>query len=193
MTHFATVFPTSDQIADLRLAASIMNDEGRHIFVAEISLKYCNGRARQTESVFGWGREMVNTALGEKRTGIRCLGSQSNFSGSIRWEDRYPDAAKVLCELAESHAQQDVSFTTEIAFTRLTAKEALNQLGKRGFSDDQLPANGTMAKVLNRLGYRLRPVVKSKPKKKIPETDAIFNNIKKKMLKTKGVRQNASV
>jgi hypothetical protein len=36
-----------------------------------------------------------------------------------------------------------------------------------------------MAKVLNRLGFRLRPVVKSKPLKKIPETDAIFNNIKK--------------
>ena len=37
-----------------------------------------------------------------------------------------------------------------------------------------------MALVLNRNGYRLRPVVKAKPQKKIPETDAIFNNIKTK-------------
>lgn len=37
-----------------------------------------------------------------------------------------------------------------------------------------------MATVLNRLGFRLRTVVKAKPQKKIPETDAIFDNIKKK-------------
>jgi Rhodopirellula transposase DDE domain len=40
-----------------------------------------------------------------------------------------------------------------------------------------------MAEVLNRLGYRLRKVVKAKPQKKIKETDAIFDNIKKKMPK----------
>jgi hypothetical protein len=38
-----------------------------------------------------------------------------------------------------------------------------------------------MAEVLNRMGYRLRKVVKAKPQKKIKETDAIFDNIKKKM------------
>lgn len=191
MTRFSTSLPSLEQIADLRLAASIMNNEERHIFVAEMSLKYCNGDARKTEYVFGWRREMVTTALGEKRTGIRCLSAQSNFSGNKRWEDHYPDAAKELCELAESHAQQDLSFTTEVAFTRLTAEEALKQLRKKGFTDGELPANGTMAKILNRLGYRLRPVVKSKPKKKIPETDAIFENIKKKMLKTRGTLRSA--
>lgn len=36
-----------------------------------------------------------------------------------------------------------------------------------------------MAVVLNRMGYRLRKVVKAKPKK-IPETDAIFLNLKKR-------------
>jgi hypothetical protein len=38
-----------------------------------------------------------------------------------------------------------------------------------------------MAEVLNRMGYRLRKVVKAKPQKKIKETDVIFDNIKKKM------------
>jgi hypothetical protein len=39
-----------------------------------------------------------------------------------------------------------------------------------------------MASVLNRQGYRLRKVVKAKPLKKIKQTDAIFENIKKKRL-----------
>ncbi len=37
-----------------------------------------------------------------------------------------------------------------------------------------------MAEILNRLGYRLRKVVKAKPLKKIKETDEIFINIKNK-------------
>jgi hypothetical protein len=37
-----------------------------------------------------------------------------------------------------------------------------------------------MAAVLNRMGYRLRTVLKAKPQKKLPETDAIFANLKKK-------------
>jgi hypothetical protein len=40
-----------------------------------------------------------------------------------------------------------------------------------------------MAEVLNRLGFRLRKVLKAKPQKKIAETDAIFDNIEKKTRK----------
>jgi hypothetical protein len=42
-----------------------------------------------------------------------------------------------------------------------------------------LPSENGMGLILNRLGYRLRKVVKAKPKK-VPETDAIFENIKSK-------------
>ena len=40
-----------------------------------------------------------------------------------------------------------------------------------------------MVEVLNRLGFRLRKVVKAQPHKKIAETDAIFANIEKKTTK----------
>ena len=105
-------------------------------------------------------REVVSTGLGEKRTGIICIGAQSSRGGNTRWEERHPDIAEILYKLAESHAQQDTSFLTEVAFTRLTAEEALRQLRKQGVSDKRLPAAGAMAKELNRLGFRLRPVVK---------------------------------
>jgi hypothetical protein len=35
-----------------------------------------------------------------------------------------------------------------------------------------------MAKVLNRMGFRLRKVVQAKPQKKVKETDASFDNIR---------------
>jgi DDE family transposase len=87
----------------------------------------------------------------------------------------------VLGRLAEAHAQQDPTFRTTLAYTRLTAKAALAALQAQGYSEDQLPSRSTMAAVLNRWGFRLRKVLKAKPQKKLAETDAIFANIEKKI------------
>ena len=46
----------------------------------------------------------------------------------------------ILWELAEAHAQQDPTFRTTVAFTRLTAAEALKQLRARGVAEAQLPS-----------------------------------------------------
>lgn len=171
---------SAEQIQDLRLAASQMSGAKRRAFQAEMTLKYCAGSARLAKTVFGWSPEAVSVGLAEKRTGLICYGAQPACSGRPRWEDQHPEVAEVLRELAEAHAQQDPTFCTTLAYTRLTAEAALRALRERGFSDDQLPSPSTMAEVLNRLGYRLRKVVKAKPLKKIKQTDTIFENIKKK-------------
>lgn len=168
------------QIADLRLAASKMSGPTRRAFEAEMTLKYCRGNPLLAETIFGWGRHTVEVGLAERRTGIICLGAQSAFSGRHRWEDTHPEVAEALRQLAEAHAQQDPTFRTTLAYTRLTAKAALEALRAQGYRADQLPSPSTMAEVLNRMGFRLRKVVKAKPQKKIAETDAIFANIEKK-------------
>ncbi len=167
-------------IEDLRKAASKMVGAKRRSFQAEMAINYCQGSPRLAESVFGWNRHAVELGLHEKRTGITCLGAQKACCGNTLWEETYPDVAAVLFEAAASQAQQDPTFRTPLSFTRLTAKEALKHLRQQGFSEDVLPSPRTMADVLNRNGYRLRPVLKAKPQKKIPETDAIFENIKAK-------------
>ena len=177
--------PTSSQIEDIRLAASKMTGVKRRSFQAEMAEKYCNGSARLAEKVFGWSRESVQTGLGERRTGIICLGAQPAFGGNIRWEQRHPEVGEALRKLAEEHAQQDPTFRTTLSYSRLTAKEALKQLRAQGFSQEQLPCKSSMAEILNRMGYRLRKVVKAKPQRKVPETDAIFDNIQEKNAQAK--------
>lgn len=157
------------QIEDLRLAATKMRGAQRRNFQAQMVLKYCGGNARLSETIFGWGRANVEVGLAEKRTGITCIGAQAGFGGAKRWEERFPQAAETLRQLAESHAQQDPSFLTTIAYTRLTAAQAIEQLQQQGYPDEQVPAPSTMALILNRIGYRLRPVVKAKPQKKSPK------------------------
>ena len=171
------------QIADLRLAASKMTGPTRRAFQAEMALKYCGGNPLLAETIFGWGRHTVEVGLAERRTGIMCLGAQAAFSGRKRWEDTHPEAAAALSRLAEAHAQQDPTFRTTLAYTRLTAQAALEALRAHGSGTDQSPSPSTMAEVLNRRGFRLRKVVKAKPQKKIAETDAIFDNIEKKTSK----------
>src|SRR2546430_3708141 len=171
---------TPSQIHDLRLASSKMTGATRRAFQAEMTLKYCAGNTRLAEAVFGWGRHTIALGLAERRTGVMCIGAQSACSGRKCWEETQPQAAQALRQLAEAHAQQDPTFRTSLAYTRLTAAAALNALRGQGYAADHLPAPSTMATVLNRLGFRLRKVVKAKPQKQIKETDAIFDNIKKK-------------
>src|SRR5712664_1358085 len=158
-----------------------MTGATRRAFEAEMTLKYCDGNPLMAATVFGWGRQTVALGLAEQRTGIRCLGAQSAFSGRKRWEEHHPQAAQALRDLAEAHAQQDPTFRTCLTSTRLTAQAALQALRDQGYREDQLPSPTTMAEVLNRTGFRLRKVVKAQPQKKIKETDAIFDNVKKKM------------
>jgi Rhodopirellula transposase DDE domain len=182
---------TPSQIADLRLAAAKMTGPTRRAFEAEMALKYCEGNPLRAETIFGWSRRTVEVGLAEKRTGLVCLGAQSARSGRKRWEDTHPEAAADLRRLAESHAQQDPTFRTTLAYTRLTAKAALEALRTQGYAEDRVPAPSTMAEVLNRMGFRLRKVVKAKPQKKIAETDAIFDNIEKKTKRRHWTTSNA--
>jgi hypothetical protein len=153
-------------IEDIKLAASKMARVERRAFQAQMTVKYCAGSPRRAEALFGWSRDAVELGLHEKRTGIICLSAQSAFSGRQLWEDKYPQAAAALWEVAEAHAQQDPSFRGPLSYTRLTAAEALRHLRAQGFADEVLPSPSTMAEVLNRNGYRLRAVLKAKPQKK---------------------------
>jgi len=157
---------SESQVEDIRLAASKMSGAKRRSFQAEMTLKYCEGSARQSEEVFKWSRRTAQLGLAEKRTGLTCVGAQAGWSGRKRWEEKQPEAAEALRELAESHSQQDPTFKSSVAYTRLTAAGALKGLKELGFADEQLPGVSTMAAILNRMGYRLRKVLKAKPEKK---------------------------
>src|SRR5262245_44346172 len=157
-----------------------MSGAKRRAFQAEMAEQYCAGNPRQAERLFGWSRETVEVGLAERRTGVTCLGGQAAFSGRKRWEDQHPQAARALCTLAEAQAQQDPTFRTPLAYTRLTAKAAVAALRAQGFAKKDIPAPSTMASILNRLGFRLRKVLKAKPQKKIAQTDTIFENLKKR-------------
>jgi hypothetical protein len=108
--------PSPSQIADLRLAASHMPGPTRRAFEAEMTLKYGGGNPLRAEAGFGWGRQTVALGVAERRTGLRGLGAPSACSGRKRWEERQPQVAAALRQLADVQAHQgpDVSHALDL-------------------------------------------------------------------------------
>jgi hypothetical protein len=132
-----------------------------------MALKYCHGSARRAETAFGWGRAAVETGLHERRTGIRCLDA-ANCRGRKKAEELCPQLEGHIHRLVDPHAQADPKFQTALAFTRVTAQAVRQALQAVPELEGCVPCRQTVGRVLNRLGYRLRRVLKARPKKKSP-------------------------
>lgn len=138
----------------------------RRQFQAEMTIQYGEGNPRRAEQIFGWGREAVQTGLGERRTGIRCL---NNFTarGRHKTEDDHPELVKQIHVLVEPHTQADPQLHTSLGYTRITAAAVHQHLVANAAGTDRpVPAARTLSDILNRLGYRLRRVRKITPPKK---------------------------
>lgn len=148
----------------IQMAARKLTSHRRREFQAGMVLKYCQGSPRQAERLFGWGRDAVRTGLNELRTGIRCV---ENFCarGRRKTEVKNPALVGQIHALVEPESQADPKFQTPLAYTRLTAKAVQQQLAACS-STQQVPAERTVHDMLNRLGYRLGRVRKTKPQKK---------------------------
>lgn len=159
---------TDPMVATIRSAAKKLTGFRRRQFLAEVAVKYCDGMARRTEYVFGLSRDAVQLGLHELRTGIRCL---DDFSarGRKRTEVLDPDLEKKIHAVVEPVGQADPKFQTAFTYTRITAAAVHKALADQAAETDQpLPHVRTISTILNRLGYRLRRVRKTVPRKKFP-------------------------
>jgi hypothetical protein len=162
----------------LRSAAGRLTGQQRRSFQAEVAQRLCDGNPRQAERLFGWGRQTVALGLKEAQTGIRCV-EDFQARGQLPWEELDPQRAQDIRELVEPHVQADPQFKSPFKYTRLTAsalRAAL--LAQKGYQEEGLPNERTFRRILNRMGYRIRRIQKTKPLKKIKETDAIFANLR---------------
>jgi hypothetical protein len=158
---------TDDVIQTIQSAAKLLTGYRRRRFQAETAIKYCNGSAREAETAFGWGRAAVNTGLNELRSGIRCLDA-CHLRGRKKTEDLCPKLEEHVHRLVDPQAQADPKFQTTLAFTRVTANAVREALKTEPELKGFVPCRQTVGRLLNRLGYRLRRVLKTRPEKKFP-------------------------
>ncbi len=158
-------------------AAKKLTGYKRRAFQAQTTLDLLDGNARQAEREFGWGRETVNKGLHELKSGLRCYDAYQ-ARGNKPIEEKIPELADDIAAIVDPKSQAEPRFRTTLAYTRITAKAVRETLiAEKGYTNEELPCDRTIDNLLNRLGYRLRRVQKTKPVKKIPEVDEIFANV----------------
>ena len=101
-------------------------------------------------------------------SGIRC---EDYFTGRGRKPAEYhlPNLVDDIEIIVDSQSQIDPSFATNRLYTRISAAEVRRQLiEQKGYTDQELPSEETIRVKLNKLGFTLRSVSKTRPEKNPP-------------------------
>lgn len=161
---------TDDTRRVILLAATLLTGHKRRRFQAEMANTFCGGSARLAETTFGWGRDAVHTGLNELRSGIRGVddfGSRGRVT-TVTTEERHPEVEEHIRRLVDPQAQADPKFQTPFAYTRVTAEAVREALRAVPDLAGKVPTRQTVGDIRNRLGYKLRRVLKARPRKKCP-------------------------
>jgi len=136
----------------------------KRVFVAELTKDYFDSSPRKAEFYLGVRRTTVELGLKELETGIVCL---ENFQqrGRKKVEERFSNLCKDIDEIVDAEGQSDPKFQTDLIYLKITAKETKKILEQKGYSSKDFTER-TISNVLNRQGYTLKRVQKSKPLKK---------------------------
>jgi hypothetical protein len=155
--------------------AKSLKGSARRMFMARTVNELGYGGASQAEKELGWCRSTIRKGKEELKNGI----IQDNFTqrGRKKVEELQPNLLSDIKRIVEPNSQTDPSFKSSRLYTRLTAKEVIRQLIKLGYKKKELPCERTINTKLTEQGYHPKKVQKTKPKKKIAKTDAIFKKI----------------
>ena len=158
--------------------AKKLKGSDRRQFMAEVVKGLGIGGQTLVERELGWNRRTVRKGMQELESGQPIIDGFDR-SGRKGIETKLPNLLKDIKSLVDPHCQTDPSFKSTRLYTRMTASEVRRQLiTQYGYTEEELPTSETIRRKLNDLGYTLKRVLKTKPIKKIPETEAIFEQVK---------------
>ena len=147
-----------------RLVAMVPWSERRKA-MGDVAFTMLDGKARVAELMFGWNRNTVELGMNELRTGITCLNDLSTRR-RLKTEEKTPELLDDIRRFLDPHSHADLQLRTTLAYTNITAQAVHDALREIGYSSETLPTVRTISNLLNRHGYRLRTVAKTKVQKK---------------------------
>lgn len=151
----------------------------RRTFMAQVVKLLGEGGQRRAERELNWNRVTIHKGMHELESGFECIDAFA-ARGRKRAEEHLPNLLKDITAIVDEQSQTDPKFKTTRLYTRISAAEVRKQLIlQKGYTEEELPSEETIRVKLNELGYILKSVQKSQPLKKIPETDAIFEQLHK--------------
>ncbi len=167
-------FEITPQIkAVLDRTMGLLGGKDRRLFMASIVQGMGRGGALWAHRELGWDRTTVRKGLGELQRGISDQDAPGR-RGRKGYEAKLPTLAKDLRDIGEGASQTDPTFRTTQLYRKLTAADARRQLIEKGYAQADIPSERSLRRMLSALGFKPRRVAKSKPLRKVRQTDAIF-------------------
>lgn len=136
------------------------------------------GGATAAQDILGWDRKTIRK--GKKELETHPIEDKFSKRGRHKSEKLLPNLINDIKKIVEPECQTDPSFNSSRLYTRLTAKEVRKRLLEIDYyNEENLPCTRTINTKLDELGYNPKKVQKTKPHKKIKQTDAIFEQVHK--------------
>lgn len=153
-----------------------LEGQARRLFMASVVIGLGRGGAAWAKRELGWDRTTVKKGRHELSSGIVCVDNVRQ-RGRKGYAAKLPGLEADLKAICENASQTDPTFRTTQMYRRLTAAEAKRQLIAKGYREEDLPAERSIRRMLDDLGFKPRRVAKTKPLRKIPQTNAIFDAV----------------
>jgi len=161
----------------LRKAAESLKGNSRRTFMAQTIEAYGPGGQNWADENLRWNRGTIRKGQQELNSGIPADESFSS-RGRKKAEEHFPNLLADIKAIVEPKCQTDPTFHTTRLYRPITAKAARDLLIEDyGYDPATMPHLRTISRKLDVLEYWPRKVTKSKPLKKIPETNDIFNQV----------------
>jgi hypothetical protein len=149
----------------------------RRIYLAEIAKRLGYGGMKLVNEHFAIDFKTLQKGMEELESG-NCIIDAFDKRGRKGVEAYLPNILHDIKNIVDSESQTDPRFEDNRLFTRLTPENIKTQLHKKGYKLEELPTNQTIYNKVYELGYSFSTIQKTKPLKKIAETDAIFKKNK---------------
>ncbi len=154
-----------------------MNGSERRIYLAQIAKQLGYGGIKIVSDHFYIDFKTLQKGMEELESGNYIIDAFDK-RGRKGIEVHLPNILDDIKSIVDSESQTDPRFEDNRLFTRLTPEIIKTQLHKKGYKIGELPTNQTIYNKVKELGYSFSTIQKTKPLKKIAETDAILKKNK---------------
>lgn len=155
------------ELKDVFVETAIMLKGGKkRLFMARVVKSLGRGGSAYAEEEFGWNRGTIRKGMSELESGI-VIEDRFSDRGRKKIEEHLPNLLQDMADIVDPASQTDPTFQSTKLYTRLSAAEVKQQLmDQKNYTPEQVPSVGTISLKLNKMGYQLKTVQKSLPKKK---------------------------
>jgi hypothetical protein len=145
--------------------AQALRGSEKRMFMARTVKELGKGGQRLAERELGWNRGTIRKGTHEVESGI-ALEDKFSARGRKRAEVHLPNLLNDIRDIVDNQSQADPQFRSQRLYCRLSAVAVRRQLiAQKGYSEHELPSVQTINTKMNNLGYYVRKVAKTQPKK----------------------------